>query len=53
MQGGGEGDTAWVIFFVNDNISVEFEWREDDASCIALRMSLADSVSPDKGGEKN
>ena len=31
VRGGGERDPAWVIFFVDDAISVEIQWRDDGA----------------------
>ena len=43
VRGGGESDPAWVIFFVDDAISVEIQWREDGARCKALTASLADA----------
>ena len=43
VRGGGEGDPAWVIFFVDDAISVEVQWRDDGARCKALTVSLADA----------
>ena len=39
---GGERDPAWVIFFVDDAISVEVQWRGDSARCKALTASLSD-----------
>ena len=31
VQGGGERDLAWIIFFVDDAILVEVQWRKDGA----------------------
>ena len=33
MQGEGERDPAWVIFFVYDAITVEVQSRKDDPRC--------------------
>ena len=43
MRGGGERDPAWVIFFVDDAISVDVQWRDDGSRCKALTASLADA----------
>ena len=43
VQGGGERGPAWVIFFVDDAISVEVQWRKDGARCKVLMASLADA----------
>lgn len=40
-DGGGREDTAYVIFFVDDVISVEVQWFEDGRRCLDLSKSLA------------
>lgn len=36
----GEGGPAWVIFFVDDAISTEVQWRKYGARCRALTLHL-------------
>ena len=43
VRGGGERDSAWVLFFVDDAISIEVQWRDDGARRKALTASLADA----------
>ena len=43
VRSGGERDSAWVIFFVDDAISIEVQWRDDGARRKALTASLADA----------
>lgn len=43
VQGRGERDPVWVIFFENDAISVEVLWRKDDARCRSLTVSSMDA----------
>ena len=43
IKGGGPGDPAWVVFFVDDAISVEVQWTEEGTRCKALTASLADA----------
>ena len=43
VRGGGERYPAWVIFFMNDAISVEVQWNDDGARRKALTASLADA----------
>lgn len=33
----------WVVFFVDDTISVVVQWKEDGGKCKALTVSLADA----------
>ena len=43
VRGGDDRDPAWVIFFVDDAVSVEIPWRDDGARCKALTASLVDA----------
>ena len=43
VWGGGKRDPVWVIFFVDDAISVEVQWRDDGARCKVLTASLVDA----------
>lgn len=36
VQDGGERNSAWLIYFVDDVISVEIQWKEGGARCKAL-----------------
>lgn len=42
VQGGGKINPGWIIFFVDNPISVKVQWEKDDARCRALTASLAD-----------
>ena len=41
MEGGGAEGTAWVVFFMDDAVSLEVHWEPDGGRCIALAQSLA------------
>ena len=41
VEGGGAADTAWVVFFMDDAVSVEVQWEPDGGGrCLALSQSL-------------
>ena len=40
-KGGGAGDPAFVVFFMDDAISVEVQWDLEGARCLDLSRSLA------------
>ena len=37
----GADDTAWVVLFMDDAVSVEVQWESDGGRCLALAQSLA------------
>ena len=41
VEGAGAEDSTWVVFFVNDAVSVEVQWEPDGGRCIALAQSLS------------
>lgn len=43
VQGVCDRDLAWVIFFMDNAISVEVQWREDGVRCNALIASVVDT----------
>ena len=43
MQSGGGENSAWVIFLVDNVISVEVQWNEDEVRCKGMTAYLADA----------
>ena len=43
VQNVGERDPAWVIFFVDDAVAGEVQWRKDGTRWRSLSASLADA----------
>ena len=43
VQGRGKIDPAWVVFFVDDAISVDVQWKEDGARCKEMSASPEDA----------
>lgn len=43
VQDGGERNSAWLIYFVDDVISVEIQWKEGGARCKALTAFFKDT----------
>ena len=41
VEGGGAEDIAWVVFVMDDAVSVEVQWESDGGRCVALAQSLA------------
>ena len=40
-EGGGEEDPAWVVFFMDDAVSVEVQWEAGGGRCLVLSQALA------------
>lgn len=43
VEGGGKREPVWIRFFMDDAISMEFQWRKNGERCRALTASLADA----------
>ena len=50
-KGGGANDTAFVVFFMDDAISIEVQWEKGGGRCLDLSRSLA-SIHFEAMGER-
>ena len=50
VEGGGADDTAWVVFFMDDAVSVEVQWEPGGEMLSASKITGIDSF-PGHGGE--
>ena len=41
VEGEGEKDPAWVVFFMHDAVSVEVQWEAGGGGCLGLSQALA------------
>ena len=51
VEGGGAEDTAWVVLFMDDAVSVEVQWEPGGGRCLALARSLVSIDFSGNGGE--